>query len=130
MADLIADAITKHNTWRKSHTSRSITYARGDDSVVISQATVAQTKSDVQTTRGATGVVIRRAHRDYIFDAADLVLDGSETVPAHDDTITETINGKTVVSRVVGPAMGESCFSYIGPDRAILRVHTKEVSVT
>jgi hypothetical protein len=78
-ADILADA----------DLASTVTYARGEASVDLAAV---GTELRQEEEREYAARVTARSRR-YLVDAADLVLDGAETLPRRGDTITETIDG-------------------------------------
>jgi len=109
-------------TMRKAHLSRTVVYQRGDDSVEV-LATVGRT---VFETADAYGVVEHSESRDFLVAAADLVLDGTVTLPQRGDKILETQDGKTFVYEVMAPGR-EPHYRFSDAYRRTLRIHTKQV---
>lgn len=105
--------------------SRGITYTRGASSVSI-LATVGRTIFRVDD---GFQIFQRIESRDYIVDAADLVLDGSQVLPERGDRIEETANGATYTYEVMAPG-GEPHYRWSDREHNTLRIHTKLVDQT
>jgi hypothetical protein len=71
-------------------------------------------------------VLVRHESRDFLLLAADLVLDGTSTLPQRGDRIYESQGDQTYVYEVTAPAK-EPCWRYSDPYRKTLRIHTKQV---
>jgi len=99
----------------------SITYRRGDNAVAGVSAVVGQTPFRIDDAAGAS--IVSR-HRDFIFDAADLVIDGAAATPERGDEIDQADGaGDTVTYRVTAPA-GEAPWRYVDEANSRIRVHT------
>lgn len=102
----------------------SVTYTRGAYSVSLT-AVVGRTvfASNLQ---GAARIEF--GDRDYLIEAADLILNSATVEPVKGDRITEVVNGATMVFEAMIPSTGEPCWRYSDPARTILRIHCKRVS--
>ena len=72
------------------------------------------------------GMRHRAEQRDYIFEAALLILGGSVVEPADGDEIVDTAEGATR-TYVVASAAGEVGWRYTDRYHTMLRVHVKEI---
>lgn len=97
-----------------------VTYRRGTESVDLT-ATVGESVVEVAD---ESGFLVREELRDYLIDAADLVLSGVQVEPRKGDRIEETIDGALHVHEVRAPAQ-EPVFRHSDRARTRLRVHTK-----
>jgi hypothetical protein len=109
----------------KTHASRSVVYWRGLQQVTV-QATVGRTL--LKLNDGYGSVRMEWTDRDFLIHAADLVLDGSPTLPERGDIIRETQGSKTFVYEVMAPG-GEPPWRWCDVFRKVLRIHTKQVGV-
>lgn len=107
----------------KAHASEEVTYVRGLDQVAV-RATVGRTVFELDD---GSGVVERIQSRDYLIQAADLVLGGSASLPVPGDRIHEIQGDGTFVYEVLSPG-NEPCWRYSDPHRKLLRIHTKHVA--
>lgn len=107
----------------KTHASIDVLYERGVEQMPV-KATVGKTEFELDD---GSGVVVRVQSRDYLIQAADLVLGGSETLPAAGDLIREPQGAKTFVYEVMAPG-DEPHYRYSDPYRKLLRIHTKHVA--
>jgi len=123
MTDTIARDLALLRAQRKAHMGTAVTYRRGADSVEVT-ATIGETPFRIAQGYGAE-IVVRM--RDYLIEAADLVLDGAEVLPEAGDRIEEVVGDDTYVHEVMGPGNGEPPWRWSGPDRGTLRVHAKHV---
>ena len=106
----------------KAHASAGVVFVRGLDQVTV-LATVGRTEFEIDD---GSGIVQRIQSRDYLIQAADIVIGGSETLPVPGDRIHETQGDTTFVYEVLAPG-NEPCWRYSDPHRKLLRVHTKLV---
>ena len=72
MTDLLERASNWLEEQRRRHASRVVTYARGSRTLDV-LATIGKTLFEVDD---GYGIVVRYESRDYLIQAADLVLDG------------------------------------------------------
>ncbi len=111
----------------KTNVARSVTYKRGVDSVTLA-ATVGRTDFDVLDNE--TAMLTRVESRDYVFPAADLVLDSAQVLPERGDQIVEIgDDGKTRTYEVMAPAPRMAHYRWSDPYHERLRVHTKLTKV-
>jgi len=123
MTDLIGTGVAWLDSVRKASLVRTITYCRGDDQVEI-DATPGRREF---ATDDESPVAVEHEVRDYIFSAADLVLDGSATLPVEGDQVVDTIGGIDKTYEVMPWQMSGQPYQLSGPNQSILRVHTKLV---
>jgi hypothetical protein len=107
----------------KMHASVDVIYERGAEQVPV-KATVGKTEFEIDD---GSGVVVRIQSRDYLIQAADLVLGGMETLPLAGDLIRETQGANTFVYEIMAPG-NEPHYRYSDPFRKLLRIHTKHVA--
>jgi len=107
----------------KTHASIDVTYERGAEQVPV-KATIGKTEFDLDD---GSGVVVRVQSRDFLIQAADLVLGGIESLPVAGDLIRETQGTKTFVYEVMAPGE-EPHYRFSDPFRKLLRIHTKHVA--
>jgi hypothetical protein len=123
----VADLLDKGSAWlesqRKKHATRDVTYRRGAEAIVV-KATVGRTLFEQDD---GVGVVVRMQVRDYLIDAADLVLEGEKSLPAKGDRIEEIDAGQRHTYEVL-PLGGEPHWRYSDPYRRTLRIHTKHIA--
>ena len=108
---------------RTEHATNTVTYQRGNDTVVVS-ASIGRTIFDVDN---GFGVVERTETRDFLVLTDDLVLGGARTRPERGDRVRETQGTTTFVYEVMAPGK-EPHWRYSDPYRKSLRIHTKHVS--
>lgn len=116
MIDLLEQAANWLGQMRSAHLSRTVTYARGSDSIQI-QATMGKTLFEVED---AYGGLEKWESRDFLISAADLVLGGELIEPKRGDWITDT--GK--VYEVLAPGKEDVCRPS-DPYGVTWRIHTK-----
>lgn len=124
MADMFADGLSFLADTLIDNASKSITYSRGAYSVTL-DAVIGS--SLLRLTDGQGQTFIERTDRDYLFKPADLVLNGSTTIPMRGDRITETVSGTSKVFEV-NPPDGEPPWRYSDPHQKLFRVHCKRIS--
>lgn len=101
----------------------TIVYTRDEDSVQL-VALAGRTPVEIATQQG---FVERVMTGDWLVRAADLVLDGDAVEPQAGDRI-ELAAGGEKIWEVRAPTPGAACWSSIGPQATILRIHTKQVA--
>ncbi|MDB5294909.1 MAG: hypothetical protein JWO31_892 [Phycisphaerales bacterium] len=99
-----------------------VTYYRGSDAVAV-LATVGRA---VTGNRDDYGLSVRTESRDYLIDAAALVIGGQAVEPRGGDRIVEG-NPQTGAAFEVMELPGEPCWRYSDPQRTVIRLHTKYV---
>lgn len=107
------------STLRSSH-GLAVTYRRGDASVSVT-AVLGQTLFRLDRELGTERIVAK----DYLIQAAALILDGAVVLPKRGDTISE-LRGATTYTHTVSAPGDEPCYSFSGTGRSQLRVHTIE----
>ena len=122
MTNQITDGLTHLRAWRKDALATSVVYRRGADSVTVT-ATVGET---VFRLVGRYGAETRVTRRDYLIDAADLLLAETAVDPRAGDRIEETDAAGTWTYEVGAPS-GEPAWRWSTPDRATYRIHTLQV---
>jgi len=122
----VSDLLDQGAAWldgkRKSHMSRTVTYARGATSFSV-QATIGRTlfeRSD------AEGIQTTWESRDYLISAED-IREELFASPAAGDTITEIDDAGTFTYEVMAPP-GEKVWKYSDSYRRCMRIHTKQTS--
>lgn len=122
MADMLGDGLATLSTIRKAYAGTAVTYYRGALSVGVT-ATLGHTTH--RWSMGAQGTV-REVSKDYMIDVADLVLSGSEIVPAAGDRVIEVSGGVTYTHEVMsfGP---DPAWRWTDAHRRTWRIHTKEI---
>lgn len=115
MTDRLQTAADRLNDRLKSRASMTITYTRGAYSVQLSASISEREFSEID----AQGFPVAMQATDFLCDQADLILNGSETLPTTGDTIT-LADGRTYV---VVPVGGEQEHRAV---RGRIRIHTKQ----
>ncbi|MBX3363934.1 MAG: hypothetical protein KF866_04140 [Phycisphaeraceae bacterium] len=123
MADLLEQGAAFLDGRRHAHLTRTVTYQRGADSVDLA-ATVGRT---VFEQADESGFIRKVESRDFLVRRADLVLNGSETLPKAGDRVREADGAQTHVYEVMAPG-GEPPYRWSDPYRKVLRIHTKHVA--
>ena len=106
----------------KTHASRTVTYERGVDSVDV-PAVIGRTVFEIDDDHGA---IERFESRDFLVQAADLVLAGIPATPERGDRVRETEGSVTYVYEVMAPA-GQPHWKFSDAFRRTFRIHTKHV---
>jgi hypothetical protein len=122
MTDLLERASNWLEEQRRRHASPVVPYARGSRTL-DGVATIGKTLFEVDD---GYGIVVRYESRDYLIQAADLVLDSEPFVPQRGDRIQEVQGSTTFVYEVTAPGK-EPAWRYSDPYRTALRIHTKQV---
>jgi hypothetical protein len=122
MADLLERASNWLEEQRRRHASRVVTYVRGGRTLDV-LATIGKTLFEVDD---GYGVVVRYESRDYLIQAADLVLDSQALVPQRGDRVREVQGSTTFIYEVTAPGK-EPAWRHSDPYRTALRIHTKQV---
>ncbi|HBG28591.1 MAG: hypothetical protein A2Y10_08590 [Planctomycetes bacterium GWF2_41_51] len=101
----------------KSHASETVIYKRGADTINIC-ASFGKTNYQIEN---ESGFQIGGEITDFLFSAADLIIDGLVTVPKAGDRIE--VDGKVYEALFIN----DGCWRYSGPFGKIIRFHTKEI---
>lgn len=109
----------------KEHASRQVIYRRGGQQVAV-QATIGRTLLKLDD--GYGGVRMEWTDRDFLIQAADMVLGGVAVLPERGDLVRETVGTKTYVYEVMAPGK-EPPWRWSDAFRKLLRIHTKQVRV-
>lgn len=121
------DLLRNGSAWLEAQRTRfasgTIVYRRGAATVQVA-ATIGRTLFEIDNGYGA---VERTESRDYLLQAADLVLDGLVVLPQRGDQVRETVGQQTFVYEVLAPGK-EPAWRYSDPYRQTLRIHTKHVA--
>jgi len=103
----------------------SVTYRRGSDETAGITAIVGRTEFEATDDEGG---VLRSQSRDYLIAPADLVIDGSQTLPNVGDKILETVGSETHLYEVLTLGV-EGHWRWSDPFRTLMRIHTRQVEV-
>lgn len=120
MPDVLDHASQWLDEQRTAHMAQTVAYARGANSINV-PATMGKTM--FEQVDGAGGILHQLEYRDFIINAADLIL-GALTEPKVGDRIT-VLNE---VYEVMSPG-GEQAWRFTDPYRRTYRIHTKHVGV-
>lgn len=123
MADLLQTGSDWLADQLKTHASRQVVYERAPEQVSV-QATIGRTL--LKLNDGYGGVRMEWTDRDFLIQAADLVLAGSPVLPERGDRIRETVGSTTYTFEVMAPG-GEPPWRWSDPYRKLLRVHAKQI---
>jgi hypothetical protein len=125
----MADLLEAGQQWLaeqlQEHASHSVVYHRGADSIAV-QATIGRTLLKLNDSYG--GVRMQWTDRDFLIQAADLVLNGSTLTPERGDRITETVGLNMSVFEVMAYG-GEPPWRYSDPFGKLLRIHAKFIGI-
>jgi hypothetical protein len=102
----------------------TVAYRRGDKTIDCLDAIPTQ---ETYTVADEQGILQEIHSRDYLVDAANLVINKAVVEPRVGDRITETIDGQDMVFEVF-PIEKQRCFRYRDASRATIRIHTKRVA--
>jgi hypothetical protein len=116
MADLLEQGVRWLQEQRTKHCTRDVTYVRGAASVVL-KATVGRTQYE---TDYGHAVRVGFTERDFLIQAADLVLSGSPVSPQAGDRVRETQDEQVLVFEVID-------WRYSDPYRQAFRIETKHI---
>lgn len=125
MANLLQTGSSWLADQMKSHASVDVTYVRGAWQIPV-KATIGKTEFELED---GSGAVVRIQSRDYLIQAADLVIASSTTLPLAGDRIREVREGTTIEYEVLAPG-DEPHYRYSDPFGKLLRIHTKLVSTS
>jgi hypothetical protein len=109
----------------KQHASSPVVYQRGADQVSV-QATIGRTLLKLDD--GYGGVRMEWTDRDYLIQAADLILTAGRVTPERGDRILDAIGTVTSIYEVMAYG-GEPPWRFSDPFGKLLRIHTKLVGV-
>ncbi len=106
----------------KANASREVEYRRGGECIPL---TVTVGKKLLRVTDNYGDAQIVTADRDYLFSAADLILNGEVAVPLKGDVIADSTEGTTALYEVLAPANEPE---YQTEQQGVLtRVHCKKM---
>lgn len=125
MTDMLQTGVAWLHQQRKSYLAKTVTYRRGNSEVEIADATRGRTQVNLASEEG---VEIASQVDDWIFDPANLVLDGAATLPLIGDEIEETVGSQTFLFRVAKAADGEA-WRYTDSTKQAIRVHTGRAAI-
>jgi hypothetical protein len=109
-----------------AHASHVVSYVRGAERLTLS-ATFGRTPMEVADGYGS--IRIDYTGRDFLVRSENLVLGGTYAEPLRGDRIEELVGDKTHVYEVMAQD-NEQPFRYCDPNRKLMRIHTKRISVT
>ena len=117
MTNLLKNGVEFLAKTLKANASEIVCYKRGANSVTI-QASFGKTNYQIED---ESGFKIGGQITDFLFEAADLIIDGLLTVPKTGDRIE--IEGRTYEALFIN----DGCWRYSDPYHKIIRFHTKEI---
>lgn len=123
MPDLLEQGDAWLGQQRVASASRAVVLVRGAQSVGFNAA-LGLSKVELQE---VSGVLEQYTARDFIVQAADLVLGGVRVLPQRGDRITLALAGANCTYEVAAPT-GMECWDWSSPYKTAIRIHTKEVS--
>lgn len=109
----------------KLFAARTVVYERGIFQVAV-RATIGRTLLKLDDGNGRTWV--EWTDRDFLIQAADLILDGSPKLPERGDRIKETQGAVTYLYEVMAPGK-EPAWRWSDVYRKLLRIHTKQMGL-
>ena len=124
MGDMLQEGFDWLADRLKDHCSREVAYQRDAEQIVV-KATIGRTLLQVED--GFGGVRMEWTDRDFLIQAADLVLAGTERLPKRGDRIRDRQGGQVFVFEVMAPGK-EPIWRFADPYRKMLRIHTKQVA--
>lgn len=122
MADRNEEAVAHLAERLKGRVGKALTYRRGNKSCALT-GTVGTSLLRVSDNGGVVHVI--RTERDFLFAAADLVLDGEVTEPRDGDLIDEADGNVTRRYKLLPPGQAEPAWRYTDQTRLMIRAHTK-----
>lgn len=123
MTNVLQDGAAWLGGQLKDHVGLSVVYQRGTSTVSIT-ATASLHRYEVVD---AEGFGITMLSRDYIVQAADLIINGSEVSPRPGDRIVETIRSVSQTYEVM--AIGQMKeYEPLDTDGVLLKIHTKRIT--
>jgi hypothetical protein len=109
----------------KEHASRQVVYQRGATELVV-QATIGRTLMKLDD--GYGGIRMEWTDRDFLIQAADLLIGAAVVTPERGDRVRETVGVNTSVFEVM--AYGdEPPWRFSDPFGKLLRIHTKFIGI-
>ena len=124
MPDLLQTGLEWLSDQLKEHASREVVYERGAEQVAV-QATLGRTLLKLDD--GYGGVRMEWTDRDFLVQAADLVLAGNAVLPQRGDKVRDTVGSQVFVFEVLAPGK-EPPWRWSDPFRKTLRIHTKQIA--
>jgi len=126
MADLMKTGVVWHAAKLKSYLSQMVTYRRLSHTVSI-VATFGDSGHEVVT---PDGLVVEVHSRDFLFDVADLILNGVLTKPERGDKVefTDPDDGVKYTHELMSLS-NEPAWRYSDPYRKKYRIHTERIKL-
>ena len=117
---VIDEAFDWLNGQLKQHESRQVTYWALGDSVTITQATLGQTRTELDNGDGA---IVEGRVCDWLIDAADIVIGGRAILPEPGHAIIDASGDKTI-EYLVTDMGNEPCYRFMDRRQKKLRIHS------
>lgn len=117
---VIDEAFDWLNGQLKQHESRQVTYWALGDSVTITQATLGQTRTELDNGDGA---IVEGRVCDWLIDAGDIVIGGRTILPEPGHAIIDASGDKTI-EYLVTDMGNEPCYRYMDRRQKKLRIHS------
>src|SRR5262245_47594481 len=124
MADMLQAAMQVLADTLKANMAGAVTIKAGATEATGIQAVKGRTL--LQVDDGAGSIRMVWTDRDYLIEAADLVVAGVASEPQRGWQILDPAGGKIEVFEVLAPA-GEPVWRWSDPYRTVYRIHTKFV---
>ena len=118
---MTSDLVTGLLSTLQGSLGQAVTYHRGASSVSVT-AVPGRSDYEVDTEYG----VERSVTRDFIIEAADLVIGGSVITPQRGDQVKQTVGSDVLVFEVMPPADGVDCYN-LDQTGTSCRVHARQV---
>lgn len=110
----------------KADAGQAVTYSRKVHATTYTVSLTARPAAGTAAVAAESGLAVVSAERDWLVEAADLVLNGAATTPHKGDRITDADGTAWELTPVVA---GEPAWRFSDPQtRTLYRVHTKRVS--
>lgn len=120
------DGLATVATNLKAWAGRSVTYKRGVYNATLT-VSLGMKKLLVEGDSGGSRIIV--SDRDYLIEAADLILNSVATLPEKGDQITDANDpdGQTRTWEVLSPDQNEEPWQWADAQRSMLIVHCKMV---
>jgi hypothetical protein len=123
VTDLLAAGVDWLVDQLKRFAARPVLYCRGQQQVSVSALSGKQL---LKLADGRGNVRMEWTDKDFLIQAADLVLEGKEVLPQRGDQIRDQVGDKVFIYEVMAPT-GEPPWRWSDPYRKLLRIHAKHV---
>jgi hypothetical protein len=126
MTNVLQDAAAWLAGQLKEKAGRTVTLTRGGVASGSITGWVSQKEYEVV---GTDGILTSVTAFEWSFETSDLVISGSQVTPSDGYSITEVLNGRTIVYEVL-PITGKPCSEWLDSSGVMTLVRTKRISVT